>query len=499
MRSCEWAKIQALSVTTKSAITCGNNLMAGRGKTTKIVSDINQPGISDYIQQKGNKRGPSSPGEDPRPSKKMNSSSSQEAQGPKTEDLQNLPPELKLLYDCLSARLDSLDKRLEQNVPECVETLELAQTKTDGRISRIEKENSDLKKRLVNIEDKMLETSVVISGINEEKWEESEPRRLKLNKELANALPGETYDEKLKKASELQIISTERLGQYNPLKGRPISVKFNLKEDADRILESKKKLTKGVYAVQRYSAATDTERKRLRPILMAARKLEEYRGKCKLEGTTLTIKGKPYTWSNLNELPQNLSPQVVSSRQDANHYGFFSELNPLSNFHPAPFHHDGKDYIISEQFIQAKKAEFSGDKSSLNQIMCAKTALECKHIGNEVTNCNTEQWNAAVKELCFPGLLSKFQQNKGLGAFLKSTYNKTILECCYDKVWGNGYPLSNPQCIDPTIYKSQGILGEMLEEIRSILMSSQDRINLAETMPPMFTLPVQTSSHVETD
>ena len=67
---------------------------------------------------------------------------------------------------------------------------------------------------------------------------------------MANTLHGETYDEKLKKASELQIVSTERLGKYNPTKGRPISVKFTLKEDADHVLNSKKKLSKGIYVTR---------------------------------------------------------------------------------------------------------------------------------------------------------------------------------------------------------------------------------------------------------
>ena len=68
----------------------------------------------------------------------------------------------------------------------------------------------------------------------------------------------------------------------------------------------------------------------------------------------------------------------------------------------------------------------------------------------------------------------KFQQNPGLAAFLKSTGNKVLLECCYDTVWGNGYPLSDPDCINGQTYTSQGIQGEMLEEIREILHAPLD-------------------------
>ena len=54
-------------------------------------------------------------------------------------------------------------------------------------------------------------------------------------------------------------------------------------------------------------------------------------------------------------------------------------------------------------------------------------------------------------------------------SFPKNMGNKTLLECCYDNVWGNGHPLSNPDCLNSQKYTTQGIQGEMLEEIRVIL------------------------------
>ena len=125
-------------------------------------------------------------------------------------------------------------------------------------------------------------------------------------------------------ASTLQIESTEHIGKFNPTKGRPIAVKFANKSDADLILKNEKMLSKGIFVDKCYSIETEREQKRLRPILSAPRRLEEYHGKCKLDGTDLIIRGKRYSFENLN-------PEVVSSRQDAMHYGFFGEFNPLSN------------------------------------------------------------------------------------------------------------------------------------------------------------------------
>ena len=246
------------------------------------------------------------------------------------------------------------------------------------------------------------------------------------------------------------------------------------------LLSCRKDLKKGIYVEKQYSEEAEYQRKRLRPILAAARKLEEYHGKCTMDGTSVKINGKKYNWNNLHELPENLSPHVVSSQQDADYYGFFGEMNPLSNFHPAPFFHNGVQYETSEQYIQARKAEFCGDEEIKSEILSTKSALRCKQLGKEVRNCDTNQWNAVAAEHCYPGILSKFQQNPGLASFLKNTGNKTIIECCYDNVWGCGKPLSNPDCIRPTVNSKQGILGEILERVREELLHPSPNPSLLE-------------------
>ena len=235
--------------------------------------------------------------------------------------------------------------------------------------------------------------------------------------------------------------------------------------------------------IKQYSDETEHECKWLQPILSAAHRLKEYHGRCKLEGTDLVIWGKKYNWNNLEELPQNLSTHTVSSRQDASYYGFFGKLNSLSNFYPAPFIHEGIHYSTSGQYIQARKAEFCGDTEIKKQIMQAASALKCKTLGKEIQNCDNDKWNQVAPEKCSPGILSKFQQNAGIASFLKNTGTKTILECCYDKVWGNGIPLSNPDCINPKKFKNQGILGSMLEHVREVLLNPAVNTTNKKTIP----------------
>ena len=166
---------------------------------------------------------------------------------------ENLLPDLKLLYDSISQkldeRLDPLESKVntlfdgESTLPKHVEDVahvKYKQSIMEARLNMVERENVELKQKLTKFEDMILENSVIISGLSENKWEEAEPRRELLNKELAKILPGETPEVKLLIAKSLLIEKTERIGRYNPNKGRPVAIKFAYKKDADWLIASRK-------------------------------------------------------------------------------------------------------------------------------------------------------------------------------------------------------------------------------------------------------------------
>ena len=62
----------------------------------------------------------------------------------------------------------------------------------------------------------MLEHNIIVSGIKEGQWQENELRMNKVNLELAKLFTVETQDEATKGVTKLDIMSTERLGRYNP-------------------------------------------------------------------------------------------------------------------------------------------------------------------------------------------------------------------------------------------------------------------------------------------
>ena len=192
-----------------------------------------------------------------------------------------------------------------------------------------------------------------------------------------------------------------------------------------------------------------------------------------MEKDELVIKGKHYNINTLTRLPKSLKPVKVSSRTNDHVYGYFGELNPLSNFFHAPFSHDGVQYHCSEQFIQHEKAKLFNDKSAMTRIMEAKNGSTCKEAGRKVKNFKHDKWAKTAKSLCFDGIKQKYLSNPEPRKVLLSTKEKTIAECTKDNTWGCGLALSNDSCLGKTLWtgqgSGQGIMGEILESIREAI------------------------------
>ena len=142
---------------------------------------------------------------------------------------QQLPPDLQLLYDSLSKKIDEKIEPVESklssligsefNLPKHIEDvneIKIQHKNLERKLVTVERENESLKQRLTNLEDKILEHNIVVSGIEEGQWEEDEQRVNKINCELAKLFTVETQDEAVKGITKLDIMSTERLGRYNP-------------------------------------------------------------------------------------------------------------------------------------------------------------------------------------------------------------------------------------------------------------------------------------------
>ena len=99
-------------------------------------------------------------------------------------------------------------------------------------------------------------------------------------------------------------------------------------------------------------------------------------------------------------------------------------------------------------------------------------------MGWKITNFDKEKWDENAKTLCYPGIREKFMQNKSLLETLLRTKGHKLVESAKDKVWGTGIVLSRDDWHDSTLWESQGILGEMLMEIRDTYLSNHPHVQV---------------------
>ena len=242
--------------------------------------------------------------------------------------------------------------------------------------------------------------------------------------------------------------------KYNPLRTRPVKIKFSNKKDVDNLFKNRKQLPKGVYIDKEYSKSTEKERRLLRPVIKAVRRIDKYKGACQPDGPQLVIEGKRYHRHNIHTLPDDLNPVEVTSRSDEETFALFGELNPLSNFHPCKFNLDNETFNSSEQFIQWTKAKYCGDNIAMECILNCEDAADCKKVSRDITNIDRKGWSDNAEMLCYNGIRAKFFQNNHLMEKLLETGDKTLIEASYDDIWGTGQPLGSRDCLVKNKWKS---------------------------------------------
>ena len=348
-----------------------------------------------------------------------------------------------------------------------VQNLKEENTRLKRELQFLSAEQGKLESRMDRMENRNLENCVIFRGIKEDYKETDEVGRDRIYHELSNLLSDENAEDRYEAARRLVIRRCKRLGRYNRDRPRPFSIEFVHHEDVQFIMENRGYLSEGVFVNREFSPEIERKRRTMLPILRAARHIDTYKKQIRLEKDKVVIKGKDYDMSNIHDLPEDLNAFKVTSKENEYVVGYFGELNPLSNFFPAPFTLDGQDYISSEQFIQASKARLFNDQDAYNQIMGCKTSADCKDFSRKIKGVDNAKWDNVAADLCRPGIREKFVQNPILLEILvKRTGAKRIVECAKDRLWGTGTPLSQEDCLNSDRWITPGIMGKILEDIR---------------------------------
>ncbi len=186
----------------------------------------------------------------------------------------------------------------------------------------------------------------------------------------------------------------------------------------------------------------------------------------------LIIDRQSYTVDTLKNLPEALDIlRLGTTKMSDSITAFFGSLTPLSNFHPAKFTLHRFEYHSPEQFLHHKKSILFKNEKSAARIMAASTAAECKTLGRKVSNFDMNIWKEKCKNIMKDGLTAKFSQNRQCFKVLEASNNTVLVEASpYDKVWGAGLSIKDPNLANMQIWKGDNLLGIILEKMRKDLI-----------------------------
>ena len=139
-------------------------------------------------------------------------------------------------------------------------TLKSENEKLKRRVTKMEEINENLCRRLSAIENRLLESNIILTSIREGTWETEEARKESVYEVISETVLGRTFDDQLQTVKTMQIRSTRRLGKYRQMYNRPVLVEFMVKEDADYLLNNRSYLPNGVYIDREYSKETEEKR-----------------------------------------------------------------------------------------------------------------------------------------------------------------------------------------------------------------------------------------------
>lgn len=142
----------------------------------------------------------------------------------------------------------------------------------------------------------------------------------------------------------------------------------------------------------------------------------------------------------------------------------------FSNWYPCQFTMNNHKFSNSEQAMMFKKACLFQDSESQKLILKTDSPKAVKALGRKIKNFDQKTWDKHKENLVYSALLQKFSQNIDLQEDLLSTGNLVLVEASpYDKIWGIGMEVDDPDITNPTKWRGENLLGKVLMRVRDSL------------------------------
>lgn len=152
------------------------------------------------------------------------------------------------------------------------------------------------------------------------------------------------------------------------------------------------------------------------------------------------------------------------------HLYFYGGQAIYSNFWPCKFTNGAVDFTTTEQAFMYYKALFMGDNSTALKILNTAHPKDCKQLGREIKFYDNSLWSdIRFGTMVYVNRL-KFTQNAAFTKELIETGDRILVEASpYDKIWGIGLGLDNPDIYNQGKWQGQNLLGKALMEVRKSL------------------------------
>jgi ribA/ribD-fused uncharacterized protein len=364
------------------------------------------------------------------------------------------------LVESISDKIDRIEAKADMAYKTSQDCKRLIR-EYETRIELLEKNCTILMKNATRQEDYSRRCNLKISGIHEQKDENT----LQLIKSF--------FKTELGINSSIAVDKVHRIGKFSPIhlkEPRKIIVRFSNMCDRDLVWNNKKALKGKLYIIHEdFSNETENARRQLYPYAKAARQAGAYTS---LKGDTLFINRKPYTAHTISAIPADFHPRKASTLSTDSKTLFYGKYSEFSNFFSSEFMIDGIKYQTNEQYYQSKKAEHFNADEIASTIRNTPDPYQCYKLGSQIPNFNKEQWDKVQVQIMTQGVNAKFAQNPNLKSILLNTGEKVIAECSKNKTWGTGLPITHPSIGDPNLWSGKNMLGQCLMNVRAILKDS---------------------------
>lgn len=144
---------------------------------------------------------------------------------------------------------------------------------------------------------------------------------------------------------------------------------------------------------------------------------------------------------------------------------FYGNQEPFSNHYFSQFSDGVHIFNCTEQYMMFHKAELFGDKEIAEEILKERSPSVQKRLGRRIKGFDEHIWDLHKESIVYDGCKLKFKGTRLEKELLKHK-GKTFVEASgYDTIWGVGLTERDPKILNPSNWRGQNLLGNILTKL----------------------------------